>query len=264
MSHINTRMYAYEIDNALSAFNNIANADNNNLVVYIKDGMLACDSFSNLFSVNEFTEEEYLPNSIFENILSESYFGNFPNDISVTKWDSINIKNRSGDKIYTDIDSIITDECVSFNQEYLLYGIPSVNAPITIYGVSKGNAGNGSRIFGVVNTQNTTIGWLSSNKFRYSNGSSTINTTINSSDYAVLVLRINEEATTADYFINGIKQNTLNIQGSSQTLKFGCSDNYTQYHGTTYHKFFGVVNNAESDAIIVANSSHLMTKFNIG
>ena len=50
---INTLMSGKEIDHTLKAINDAENTDNNGLIIYIRNGKLAFDTYENLFTVTE-------------------------------------------------------------------------------------------------------------------------------------------------------------------------------------------------------------------
>ena len=50
---INTQMSGKEIDRVLKAINDAENTDNNGLIIYIRRGELAFDTYENLFTVEE-------------------------------------------------------------------------------------------------------------------------------------------------------------------------------------------------------------------
>lgn len=49
---------AAEITHELKSFNEVANVNNNDKILYIKDGKLTCDTYSNIFTINSFDEDE--------------------------------------------------------------------------------------------------------------------------------------------------------------------------------------------------------------
>lgn len=51
------RINAAEIDNELSSINGAEKTENNGLVAYIKDGAIAFDTYSNLFTITSFDED---------------------------------------------------------------------------------------------------------------------------------------------------------------------------------------------------------------
>ena len=50
---INTQMSGKEIDRVLKAINDAENTDNNDLIIYIRHGEIAFDTYDNLFTVIE-------------------------------------------------------------------------------------------------------------------------------------------------------------------------------------------------------------------